>query len=88
MDVQLRILIKLHAARIVTSLPTLASKEFLYFETGLEPFCEFQRRKAKIITIHKMNINTVPQYLCDTIAITDKNVRYKTRNEEKYIVPK
>ena len=25
---------QLHAARIVTSLPTLASKEILYFETG------------------------------------------------------
>lgn len=35
-----------------------------------------------------MNINIVPQYLCDTIAIMDKNVPYKTRNEEKYIVSK
>lgn len=25
---------QLHAARIVTSLPTLASKDFLYLETG------------------------------------------------------
>ena len=35
-----------------------------------------------------MHIITVPQYLRDTIANFRENVQYKTRTEEKYMVPK
>ena len=38
--------------------------------------------------VQTMHINTVPQYLCDTIANFRKNAQYNTRNEEKYLVPK
>ena len=40
--------------------------------------------------MYKIHLNTVPQYLCDTIASIRKNVQYKTRKEDKYIhvVPK
>ena len=79
--------VQLHAARIVTGLSILASKESLYFETGWEPLNE-RRRKAKLITMYKMHHNTVPQYLCDTIVNFRKNVQYSTRNEENYIIPK
>ena len=78
---------QLYAARIVTGLPILASKETLYFETGWEPFCE-RRKKAKLTTMYKMHINTVLQYLSETIANFRKNAQYNTQNEEKYLVPK
>ena len=78
--------VQLYSARIVTGLPILASKESLYFETGWEPFCE-RKKKLKLTTMYKMHTNTVPQYLCDTIANFRKNAQYNTRNEEKYLVP-
>ena len=79
--------VQLYAARIVTGLPILASRESLYFETGSEQLCE-RRRKAKLTTMYKMHTNIVPQYRCDTIANFRKNSQYITRNEEKYIVTK
>ena len=78
---------QLYAARIVTGLPILASKESLYFETGWEQLCE-RRRKAQLTTMYKMHTNIVPQYLCDTIDNFRKNSQFNTRNEEKYIVSK
>ena len=57
---------QLYAARIVTGLPIIASKESSYFETGWEPLCD--RKKAKLITMYQLHANTEPQDLCDTIA--------------------
>ena len=64
--------VQLYAARIVTVLPILASRESLYFETGWEQLCE--RRKAKLTTMYKMHTNIVPQYLSDTIANFRKKI--------------
>ena len=58
---------QLYAARIVTGLPIIASKDSLYFETGWKPFCE-RRKKAKLTTMYKMHTTTVTEYLCDNIA--------------------
>ena len=77
---------QLYAARIVTGLPILASNESLYFETGWEPLCE-RSRTAKLTTMYRMHINTVLQYLCDTIANFRKNAQYNTQNEEKFLEP-
>ena len=65
-----KVQLHVHAARIVTGLPILASKESIYFETGWEQLCE-RRRTAMLTKVYKMHTNIVPQYLCDTIIKKD-----------------
>jgi pyruvate dehydrogenase complex dehydrogenase (E1) component len=53
-------------ARIITGLPTFASKESVYFETGWETLsCRWGRRKLTLF--HKIHNNIAPEYLQDCL---------------------
>lgn len=80
--------VQLHAARIVTGLPILASRESLYFETGWESLAR-RREIAKLTIMYKIHYNLVPQYLSDIANIYRKDTsRYSTRYEDNYIPPR
>lgn len=81
--------IQLCAARIVTSLPILASRDCLYLETGSEPLSS-RRSIAKLDTMHKvynskLKFNSIlkKQYLVKwitcphTISVMDKTLHYQ-----------
>ena len=80
--------VQLSAARIVTGLPSFASKESLYFETGWETL-KARRYVAKMITMFKINTGNVPEYLCDIVPKKHENVsEYNTRNKDQFIFPR
>ena len=72
---------RISAARIVTRLTLLASREALYFETGWEPLT--YRRK---LTMYKMDKYLTPTYLKDSFP--SKTSSYNTRNTFNYNVSK
>ena len=79
--------LQLEAARIITGLPTFASKESLYFETGWETLgC--RRRRRKLTLFHKIHNNIAPEYLNDCLNkyLVDNN--YNLRNCLKYRIPR
>lgn len=79
--------LQLHAAKIVTRLPILASKESVYLETGWESLSK-RREIAKLITMYKIHLNLVPQYLSDIVYCFRKdNSRYNTRHQDNYNTP-
>lgn len=72
--------IQLCAARIVTSLPILASRDCLYLETGSEPLSS-RRSIAKLDTMYKVYNSNVQQYLKEAIPskinnMSTNNFRY------------
>lgn len=72
--------IQLCAARIVTSLPILASRDCLYLETGSEPLSS-RRSIAKLDTMHKVYNSKVQQYLKEAIPSKMNNMStYNFRN--------
>ena len=80
--------VQLCAARIITGLPILASRDSLYLETGLEPLVS-RRKTAKLVTMYKIHNNEVPQYLKETIPSKVNNKSsYNLRNGDNYNIPK
>ena len=80
--------VQLSAARIITGLPILASRDSLYLETGLEPL-NSRRTTAKLVTMYKIHNNEVPQYLKETIPSKVNSISsYDLRNGNNYIIPK
>jgi hypothetical protein len=55
---------QLHAARIVTGLPIISSRESLYLETGWEPLSN-RRETSKLTTMFKVHNNFAPTYVKD-----------------------
>lgn len=80
--------LQLYAARIVTGLTTIASKDSLYFETGWEPL-SCRRQEARLKTMFKLHNNLVPEYLMDILPNMRCNTSiYSTRNSQNYDIPK
>lgn len=65
--------IQLCAARIVTSLPILASRDCLYLEIGSEPLSS-RRSIAKLDTMYKVYNSNVQQYLKEAIPSKINNM--------------
>ena len=80
--------LQLAAARIVTGLTSLASRDSLYFETGWEPL--IVRRRVKLKTImYKIYHNLVPDYLQNILpSIRSHESNYVTRQSQNYSIPK
>jgi hypothetical protein len=88
MDVIHLIVVFLSAARIITGLPILASRNSLYLETGLEPLTS-RRTAAKLVTMYEIHNNEVSQYLKETIPSKVNNISsYNLRNGDNYIILK
>lgn len=80
--------VQLCAARIVTGLPIFVSREALYLETGWD-ILQTRRYIAKMKTMFKFNMGTLPDYLFDIIPNKRENIsRYNTRNKDQFNVPK
>ena len=80
--------LQLEAARIVTGLTVLASKESLYFETGWEPLST-RRQNCQLLTVFKIHNNLAPNYLIDIFPNQRIDIsRYETRNALQYNKPK
>ena len=80
--------VQLSAARIVTGLTLLASRESLYFETGWEPL-HIRRKTARLKTLCKVNRSLAPDYLSDIFpSIRSHSSNYVTRNFQDYSTPK
>jgi hypothetical protein len=76
---------KLKAARIVTGLTLLASRESLYLETGWEPL-NHRRKLTRLKTLYKVDKQLTPKYLQNIFPSTFSS--YNTRNTLNYSVPK
>jgi hypothetical protein len=76
---------QLSAARIVTGLTLLASRNALYFETGWEPLT-YRRKLTRLKTMYKMDKHLTPNYLKDIFPSNTSS--YNTRNIINYNVPK
>ena len=75
--------VQFEAARIVTGLPSYASRESLLFETGWELLKERRERK-KLITFYKIHHNIAPDFLVNIISpLKRENVR-NLRNQNDY----
>lgn len=80
--------VQLCAARIITGLPILSSRESLYLETGWTPLSE-RRKLTKLSTMYKIHNNLVPDYLKEIFpSIRTLESNYNTRNREDYTIPK
>ena len=80
--------LQLAAARIVTGLTSLASRDSLYFETGWEPLIVRRRTKLKTI-MYKIYHNMVPDYLQNILpSIRSQESNYATRQSQNYSIPK
>ena len=77
--------LQLNAARIVTGLTLLASRESLYLETGWEPLNQ-RRKLTRLKTMYKVDKQLTPNYLRDIFP--SKFSSYNTRNTLNYSVPK
>jgi hypothetical protein len=77
--------VQLYAARIITGLPILASRDSLYLETGLEPLVS-RRMTAKLVTMYNVCNNEVPQYLEETIPSKWRQLHYSKM--QAWIIPK
>ena len=75
--------VQFEAARIVTGLPSYASRESLLFESGWELLKERRERK-KLITFYKIHHNIAPDFLVNIISpLKRENVR-NLRNQNDY----
>lgn len=73
--------VQLCAARIVTGLPIFVPREALYLETGWE-ILQTRRYIAKMKTMFKFNMGSLPDYLCDIIPNKRENIsRQHTKQE-------
>ena len=80
--------LQLAAARIVTGLTSLASRDSLYFKTGWEPLIVRRRTKLKTI-MYKIYHNMVPDYLQNILpSIRSQESNYATRQSQNYSIPK
>lgn len=71
--------VQLCAARIVTGLPIFVSMAVLYSETGWETL-QTRRYIAKMTTMFKINMEIVPDFLCEIISSKRKNIsHYNTK---------
>ena len=77
---------QLEAARVVTGLPLYASRNSLYFETGLEPLAE-RRRRRKLNLFYKIHYNLAPSFLQDIVSPFRRNRERNLRNDKDYILP-
>ena len=76
--------VQLEAARTVTGLTVLSSKESLYFETGWEPLID-RRQRSKLVTMYKIHNELAPKYLLDIMTEQRFDIsRYRTRNSHNY----
>jgi hypothetical protein len=73
------------ASVIVTGLTLLASRDALYFKTGLEPLT-YRRKLTRLKTMYKMDKYLTPSYLKDIFPSNTSS--YNTRNTLNYNVPK
>lgn len=80
--------VQLYAARIVSGLSVIASRNSLYLETGWEPLIK-RRDRFKLSTMFKIHNNLVPSYLKDiTPGIRNVTSHYNTRNSSNYSLPR
>ena len=76
--------IQLAAARIVTGLTLLTSRDSLYFETGWEPLADRRRTKIRSI-MYIIHYNMAPDYLQNIMPnILSKDSIYITRQSQNY----
>ena len=78
--------IQLEAARIVSGLTSIASREALYFETGWVPLKE-RREKLKLSTFYKIHNQEAPDYLQALLPATRNNINRELRNPNNYQTP-
>ena len=72
--------VQLEAARVVTGLPSFASKDALYFETGWEKL-KIRRERRKLCLLYKIINGLAPDYLLDLLPpIVNTVVPYNVRN--------
>ena len=80
--------IQLIAARIVTGLPIFASRESLYFETGLDPLST-RRNLSRLKTMYNIDRNLLTDNITNIFPKKRTNTSiYNTRNSENYSFPK
>lgn len=80
--------LQLVAARIVTGLTSIASRDSLYQETGWESLLDRRKEKLKT-TMYKINHNLVPDYLTKIFPSTrSQDSSYTTRQSQNYSIPK
>ena len=63
-DIQRLESLQLEAARIACGLPVFCKKEYVYFESELEPL-ETRRERKKLVLFYKMHNRLVPSYPSD-----------------------
>lgn len=87
MERQIRKKIQLIAARIVTSLPIIASRESLYFETWWGKI--YSRRKiSRQKTMFRIDQNILSSYIMDISPNKSTSVsNYSSRNAQNYSLP-
>lgn len=79
--------VQMIAARIVTGLPTFASLQSLYYETGWETLAE-RRKQKKLNLMYKIVNNEAPTYLKDLLPNTVNDAStYNLRNSSNYNIP-
>lgn len=87
MERQIRKKIQLIAARIVTSLPIIASRESLYFETWWGKI--YSRRKiSRQKTMYRIDQNILSSYIMDISPNKSTSVsNYSSRYAQNYSLP-
>lgn len=88
MERQIRKKIQLIATRIVASLPFIASRESLYFETWWGKI--YSRRKiSRQKTMYEIDQNILCSYIMDISPNKSTSVsNYSSRNAQNYSLPK
>ena len=79
--------LQLQAARIVTGLPSYASRDSLYMETGWEKLID-RRNKRVLSLMYKIVNNCAPSYLIDILPpkVSETTI-YPLRNGEDLTIP-
>ncbi|KAK3084597.1 hypothetical protein FSP39_016077 [Pinctada imbricata] len=78
---------QLEAARIVTGLPSYASRYALYFETGWGTL-KSRREKRKLNLMYEIQHNIAPDYLRELVPpLVRENNDYNLRNNENINIP-
>ena len=76
------------AARIITGLPSYASNNSLYFETGLEPLSD-RRKRRKLQLLYKMKNHLTPDFLNSILPQqVGQHIPYGLRNRNDFVIPK
>lgn len=80
--------VQLTAARIVTGLSILASRDSLYLETGWNSLST-RRKIARLKTMFKVDKNIIPSYIKECFPDKRCNLsNYTMRNSQNYSLPK